>query len=182
MRDFVGRGSGKGIEEGIEECIRQNIWQSEVGDGLFGSPPLPSWRRTPPAEIGEGGSFSPLQSKERTKVMYKAIWMLLSHTYTHGSNVPRSACWIRIRRYTCSYMSPRSQFVDATLLTTSHYIRYYIRTQASRVALLSTRYHLCNGFHPLPTSWQPCSPAAPSSWRCRLVAGPSSTSALLRQW
>src|SRR6187551_1781805 len=31
-------------------------------------------------------------------------------------------------------------------------------------------------------SCQPCSPAAPSSWRCRLVAGPSSTSALLRQW
>lgn len=57
MGDFEGRGSGKRIEEGIEEYIRQNTWQSEVGDGLFG--------RTPPAEIGEGGSFSPLQSKER---------------------------------------------------------------------------------------------------------------------
>ena len=85
-------------------------------------------------------------------------------------------------------MSPRSQFVDATLLTTSHYIGYYIRRQASRVALLSTRYHLCEPREWLsPVTYQlpallPCSPAAPSSWRCYLVAGPSSTSALLRPW
>lgn len=90
MRDIVGREIGKGIEEGIEEGIRQNIWQSEVGDGMLSLvaqlAPRPCQVRGgphPPAEIGEVEKSSPLQSKEGTKVMYRAgahegnlgIWM-----------------------------------------------------------------------------------------------------------
>lgn len=70
-------GAMEGIEEGIEEYIRQDTWQSEVGDSLLvrngilspatAEDPAPHQPRSERVEAS--ARFNPLQSKEGTKVM-----------------------------------------------------------------------------------------------------------------